>query len=537
MQDEKRSTIVQGDQCSDEANMEYQPCVVQESDTETAERITLNNVASGSAYRQASEIDAWNVNYSDSDVLESDDQLTPNQIQELKDQETSKKQCDHAGLDTDVVTIGADEHVADGKNLQPVKEKQFDHAGQATDVKIIGTDEYIADDENKKPFKDKEHQFCVVQESDTETTERITLNNVVSGSAYRLTSEMDAWNVNYSDSDVLESDDQLTPNQIQEMKDHEEASYKKQRDHARLDTKADVETIGTDEHIADDKDIQSDLAGLNIKKGTDEYIAGIAYKSATKSTRFKDSKLSLIHTSGVLWWLLRCCFLLVYSTAASSGCPLQCSIQNSLCQYQCSCGGYPNGIAWMLNGTSTQDGVSNDLGIYSQLTVPPHIANNTNITCHKVDSNAHQICSNSTIGQVSPSPIENMKIDAFSNQLTVTWTAPSTGNIPSSYSVSINDSIMDPVSILHNDSSVYSHTFTGLLSETVYAISVMAVNCAGTSNVVTISERTTGIPQYCGSDNTVISNALQSSTTMVTVAPSQVNTALFDWGRCNTKEL
>lgn len=89
----------------------------------------------------------------------------------------------------------------------------------------------------------------------------------------------------------------------------------------------------------------------------------------------------------------------VYSTAASSGCPLQCSIQNSLCQYQCSCGGYPNGIAWMLNGTSTQDGVSNDLGIYSQLTVPPHIANNTNITCHKVDSNAHRICSNSTIGQ------------------------------------------------------------------------------------------------------------------------------------------
>ena len=33
------------------------------------------------------------------------------------------QQCDHAGLDTDVVTIGADEHVADGKNLQPVKEK------------------------------------------------------------------------------------------------------------------------------------------------------------------------------------------------------------------------------------------------------------------------------------------------------------------------------------------------------------------------------------------------------------------------------
>ena len=54
---------------------------------------------------------------------------------------------------------------------------------------------------------------------------QITLNNVVSGSAYRLTSVTDAWNVNYSDSDVLESV-YPTPNQIQEMKDRE-AFYKK----------------------------------------------------------------------------------------------------------------------------------------------------------------------------------------------------------------------------------------------------------------------------------------------------------------------
>ena len=33
--------------------------------------------------------------------------------------------------------------------------QQCDHAGLDTDVMIIGTDEYIADDENKKPFKDK----------------------------------------------------------------------------------------------------------------------------------------------------------------------------------------------------------------------------------------------------------------------------------------------------------------------------------------------------------------------------------------------
>ena len=53
-------------------------------------QITLNNVVSGSAYQHASITDAWNVNYGDSDVVESV-YLTPNQIQELEDQEASKK--------------------------------------------------------------------------------------------------------------------------------------------------------------------------------------------------------------------------------------------------------------------------------------------------------------------------------------------------------------------------------------------------------------------------------------------------------------
>ena len=107
----------------------------------------------------------------------------------------------------------------------------------------------------------------------------------------------------------------------------------------------------------------------------------------------------------------------VYSTAASSDCPLKCSIQNirSLCQYQCACGGYPNGIVWVLNGTTTQDGVSNDQAIYSQLTVPPHIANNTNITCQKVDSNARRICSNSTIGQGTVHSYKICKIKVLCN--------------------------------------------------------------------------------------------------------------------------
>ena len=86
---------------------------------------------------------------------------------------------------------------------------------------------------------------------------------------------------------------------------------------------------------------------------------------------------------------------------------------------------------------------------------------------------------------VSPGPVGNMRVSSTSvNQLTVTWTPPTTGGVPTSYNVSINDS-SSPVVIRDNGSSLYTHTFTGLISDTLYSISVMAINCAGTSNVVT----------------------------------------------------
>eukprot|EP00731_Ephydatia_muelleri_P011198 Em0006g92a len=34
-----------------------------------------------------------------------------------------------------------------------------------------------------------------------------------------------------------------------------------------------------------------------------------------------------------------------------------------------------------------------------------------------------------------------------------------------------------------NGSPVYTHTFTGLVSDTLYTVSVVAINCAGSSNV------------------------------------------------------
>ena len=78
-------------------------------------------------------------------------------------------------------------------------------------------------------------------------------------------------------------------------------------------------------------------------------------------------------------------------------------------------------------------------------------------------------------------------------ELTVTWTPPTTGGVPTSYSVTINDS-SSPVVIADNGSPVYTHTFIGLVSNTLYTVSVVAINCAGqnlTSTRAFMSKRTT----------------------------------------------
>ena len=81
--------------------------------------------------------------------------------------------------------------------------------------------------------------------------------------------------------------------------------------------------------------------------------------------------------------------------------------------------------------------------------------------------------------------INSLSVD----QLTVAWAPPTTGGVPTSYNLSINDS-SSPVVILDNGSSLYTHTFTGLISDTLYTVSVVAINCAATSNVTSLSKLT-----------------------------------------------
>ena len=88
----------------------------------------------------------------------------------------------------------------------------------------------------------------------------------------------------------------------------------------------------------------------------------------------------------------------------------------------------------------------------------------------------------------SPGPVGNMTVTSPSvDQLTVTWTPPTTGGVLTSYSVTINDS-SSPVVIADNGSPVYTHTFPGLVSNTLYTVSVVAINCAGSSNGTSLTK-------------------------------------------------
>ena len=76
-------------------------------------------------------------------------------------------------------------------------------------------------------------------------------------------------------------------------------------------------------------------------------------------------------------------------------------------------------------------------------------------------------------------------ISTYSDQLAVTWTSVPTAT---SYNVSINDCVNALVPIPSTGAPQY--TFTGLTNNTVYTVSVVAINCAGSSSPATMSNRT-----------------------------------------------
>ncbi|KAL5500744.1 hypothetical protein EMCRGX_G012343 [Ephydatia muelleri] len=130
----------------------------------------------------------------------------------------------------------------------------------------------------------------------------------------------------------------------------------------------------------------------------------------------------------------------------------------------------------------------------SVLTIPAVQAlNGTTVVCG--DGNTGAVVGNDILKIITtPGPVGNMTVTSPSvDQLTVTWTPPTPDGVPTSYNVTINDS-SSPVVIADNGSPVYNHTFTGLVSDTLYTVSVVAINCAGSSNGTSNIKRTRPAP-------------------------------------------
>eukprot|EP00731_Ephydatia_muelleri_P033176 Em0025g132a len=129
----------------------------------------------------------------------------------------------------------------------------------------------------------------------------------------------------------------------------------------------------------------------------------------------------------------------------------------------------------------------------SVLTIPtPQYFNGTTVTCR--DGNFGTLIGNDTLNiklaSAPSAPTIISLISTYSDQLTVTWTSVPTAT---SYNVSINDSVNTLVPIPSTGAPQY--TFTGLTSNTVYTVSVVAINCAGSSSPATITGRTVLFPQ------------------------------------------
>eukprot|EP00731_Ephydatia_muelleri_P006150 Em0003g398a len=79
------------------------------------------------------------------------------------------------------------------------------------------------------------------------------------------------------------------------------------------------------------------------------------------------------------------------------------------------------------------------------------------------------------------------------SSLVLTWAPPTTGGAPVNFILTINDS-RSPVVIPDNGSPVYNYTFTGLTSNTMYSVSVMASNDGGNGNQTVVNNCTCASP-------------------------------------------
>lgn len=125
---------------------------------------------------------------------------------------------------------------------------------------------------------------------------------------------------------------------------------------------------------------------------------------------------------------------------------------------------------------------------------------------------------------VAPGAVTSGSATAGNGSVTVTWSAPSSGDAPTRYEVSIPGQTTCVVDLVANPSAARSCTFTGLTNGTSYTATIVAKNSGGTSTGVTVSATPTA-PVAPGAPSGVIATAGNGSAAVTWRAPSNTGSA------------
>ncbi len=122
-----------------------------------------------------------------------------------------------------------------------------------------------------------------------------------------------------------------------------------------------------------------------------------------------------------------------------------------------------------------------------------------------------------TGGAVKPGPVSGASATSGNGSLTVSWNAPTTGDAPTSYTVSVPGQPDCTIDLVANPSAPLSCTFTGLTNGTSYTATIVASNAKGNATGVTASATPATAPS---APTGVTTSAGNGSVTVSWTAPS-----------------
>eukprot|EP00731_Ephydatia_muelleri_P009771 Em0005g357a len=120
----------------------------------------------------------------------------------------------------------------------------------------------------------------------------------------------------------------------------------------------------------------------------------------------------------------------------------------------------------------------------STLSVTPE-TNGSEVKCYNANYSAFELLGSANVQLMPATQPPVISLEQSCSDITVHWNPSSMGGDPSSYNVSVwsGMTVVGAVSVIAMGTITYYHTFTGLRSDVLYMVKVIASNCAGSNEV------------------------------------------------------